>query len=71
MNCGAMFPSSKIIGLFKDDDGVKINTWNYCMYFDKMILCVTVDNSGVLKLKGIFMYDNVSSHSLKLKKTLM
>lgn len=68
MKYRTMFLSSKIIGLFKDDDGVKINTGNYCMYFEKTILCGAVHNADVLKLKGVFMYDNVFLHSPKLKK---
>lgn len=57
----ASITDSKIIGLFKFSDGIKVNTENYYKFLDKC--CRSQTKS--FKLKCIFMQNNAPLHSIK------
>lgn len=61
---GASIVCSKIIGLFKVNNGSKINEENYILY--QMFFELYRSPPRRFKLKSIFMTDNSLSYSAKL-----
>ena len=56
---------SEIIGPFKVDDGVKLNSENYCKLLDETFFRWYKSKSRTFKRDCIFMQDNAPSHASK------
>ena len=54
---------NRIIGPFKVDDGVKMNSVNYTAFLDKNFFPWYKAQSRSFKLKSMFMHDNAPSHA--------
>ena len=52
-----------IIGPFKVDDGVKMNSVNYTKFLDKNFFKWYKAQTRSFKLKSMFMHDNAPSHA--------
>lgn len=59
-----------IIGPFKVDEGVKLNSDNYCDFIKKIFFAWYKSQFHSFKVKCVFMHDNAPSHVSKLAHVL-
>lgn len=57
--------NDKVIGPFKVDDGVKLNSASYCQLLDETFFTWYKSQNRIFKRNSIFMQDNAPSHASK------
>ena len=60
-----------IIRLSKVDEGVKLNSDNYCNFMDKTFFAWHLFQSRSFRVKCVFMRDHISSHASKLTREFL
>lgn len=61
----AALQQDRLIGPFKVDDGVKMNSQNYCEFLNKNFLPWVKRRPAAARKKLVFMQDNAPSHASK------